>query len=157
MNTDTLIKGKHSLKLKNDKDSLLWNKLLSWDLSRVKDFLVKRMSYNLEDAEEIEYEYKKFLFLNIKYAGNRIPMSKLVDDIWHAHLLHTRNYSKLCSEVAGFFIHHTPTNTDEENIELEPLYLNNTRGFMKESFGEVNEKFWPADPRFACCDCAGCQ
>ncbi|MBF0220395.1 MAG: hypothetical protein HQL49_12830 [Gammaproteobacteria bacterium] len=34
--------------------------------------------------------------------------SQVVDDAWHAFILHTRAYDKFCHDVFGRFLHHTP-------------------------------------------------
>lgn len=34
--------------------------------------------------------------------------SEHIDTVWHAHILHTRNYQAFCTQCLGFFLHHTP-------------------------------------------------
>lgn len=40
--------------------------------------------------------------------------SKDMDEVWHSHILHTRQYVADCSAYFGFFFHHTPFIGDEE-------------------------------------------
>ena len=44
--------------------------------------------------------------------------SKLVDHAWHLLILCTTVYEQLCQELAGQFIHHTPTFLENEVSEL---------------------------------------
>lgn len=40
--------------------------------------------------------------------GEPLAPSAIVDEGWHAFLLHTREYAEFCRMVAGRFIHHLP-------------------------------------------------
>ncbi|MET7640417.1 hypothetical protein [Streptomyces sp. NPDC005438] len=42
--------------------------------------------------------------------GSVLSPSPLVDIGWHTFILHSREYSEFCDEVAGHFIHHVPEN-----------------------------------------------
>lgn len=139
---------------KSDEDVNLFQKILNWDLSRQNSYLVERGGCSQEKANEMEREYKRFLFLNIKYSSYKLPMSKMVDDIWHAHVLSTRNYYSFCEEIAGRFIHHGPTISDAENRALMPEYLGNTIPFYAKHFGKPSAEYWPTNTRNgACCVC----
>lgn len=53
-------------------------------------------------------EYKKYLYL-AKFYGSATP-SKIVDTVWHLHLLYTDSYwNDLCKKVLKANIHHTPS------------------------------------------------
>jgi hypothetical protein len=52
-------------------------------------------------------EALKFLFISHECAG-AIPVSKEIDDIWHAWILQTREYVALCERLpTQTFIHHS--------------------------------------------------
>jgi hypothetical protein len=53
-------------------------------------------------------EYKRFLQMMIDDSGVWLTPSKLVDELWHRHMLDSVNYSSFCERVAGCFLHHTP-------------------------------------------------
>ena len=55
-----------------------------------------------------EKEYRRFLSLKVIYPGISLVPSKLVDKIWHAHILDTRAYREDCQQVFGRFIDHFP-------------------------------------------------
>ena len=53
-------------------------------------------------------EYKKYLYL-AKFYGSATP-SKIVDTVWHLHLLYTDSYwNDLCKKVLKANIHHAPS------------------------------------------------
>jgi len=46
-----------------------------------------------------------------------------VDEIWHHHILDTRQYVKDCDCIFGYYFHHYPyfgtrSNTDKANLDL---------------------------------------
>ena len=59
-------------------------------------------------AEETERELRRFLALSA-ISDEPLGMRGPVDKLWHTFLLFTRPYAKFCSDVAGAYIHHTPT------------------------------------------------
>lgn len=62
---------------------------------------------NNEAAEAIFGETKTFLW---ESAQGRKPTNptKLVDEGWHAFILHTKDYADYCTQYLGRFIHHVP-------------------------------------------------
>lgn len=55
-----------------------------------------------------EQEYRRFLTLKRFYPSVALVPSKVVDAIWHAHILDTRAYREDCQQVFGRFIDHYP-------------------------------------------------
>ncbi|MFC3030963.1 hypothetical protein ACFOEE_00260 [Pseudoalteromonas fenneropenaei] len=76
-----------------------------------------------------------FAFIILSPAKVAIP-SKLVDELWHAFILHTAEYQKL-AEKMGMFIHHYPImvkrimgqNTTLEGIEYNEHYQSIIRAY----------------------------
>ena len=60
-----------------------------------------------EHADAVIAEYKKFLYLTKTFGSNVVP-SKLVDTVWHYHILDTQAYAEDCQNVFGMFMHHYP-------------------------------------------------
>jgi hypothetical protein len=64
------------------------------------------------DWEAAIREYSHFLYL--VYWNKRLEKTtmvvptKLADSLWHAHILHTRAYMDMCSEIFGYYLHHNP-------------------------------------------------
>jgi hypothetical protein len=55
-----------------------------------------------------ELEYRRFLTLKCLYPAVALVPSRVVDAIWHAHILDTRAYREDCHSVFGRFIDHYP-------------------------------------------------
>lgn len=51
-------------------------------------------------------EYARFMALG-RVFGGEVP-SKVIDEVWHAHILDTRRYAADCERVFGQFVHHYP-------------------------------------------------
>lgn len=65
-------------------------------------------SWSRQTADHADLLYRRFLYLNAKYPSRSIVPSKLVDTVWHAHILDTRKYAEDCDHIFGQFLHHFP-------------------------------------------------
>jgi hypothetical protein len=52
-------------------------------------------------------EYKKFVYLGV-VSDFHVTPSKIIDVVWHEHLLFTRAYRQFCDEVIGYQFDHNP-------------------------------------------------
>jgi hypothetical protein len=51
--------------------------------------------------------------INEKNTGEYAAPSKMLDEMWHAHILSTKEYQQFCDRYNnGDFIHHDPSMTD---------------------------------------------
>jgi hypothetical protein len=86
-------------------------------------------SWNLpqEEAEAIFDDLKRWLWVSAmskkdELAGELVVQMAilnsmiLVDEMWHAFILFTKDYTQFCVEHFGFYIHHGPT-TQAQNEE----------------------------------------
>ena len=69
-----------------------------------------------------EMDYRRFLHLHLKFPSLEIVPTKLIDEIWHQHILDTRAYEKDCQDIFGRFLHHYPYfgmhgEKDQENLQ----------------------------------------
>jgi hypothetical protein len=63
-------------------------------------------------------EYRKFLYLGVVSEVPVTP-SKVIDQVWHEHLLFTRGYEQFCQEVLGRpFDHHPELMSTEDQTEV---------------------------------------
>lgn len=90
--------------------------------------------------------YKNFLFLNKKYLSLYpvLPPSLEVDEIWHHHILDTRQYYKDCFAIFGRYFHHYPyfgTRNDEDLENLEVAF-ERTQQLHEFEFGARMISFW---------------
>src|SRR5580698_10382462 len=81
---------------------------------RISNRIAKEEGKPIVEARKILDGALGFLFLCAKKEGNFSP-SPEVDIGWHAFLMYTMDYAEFCERVAGYFIHHCPT--DEEGVE----------------------------------------
>ncbi|MBY0544084.1 MAG: glycine-rich domain-containing protein-like [Gammaproteobacteria bacterium] len=81
----------------------------SLDLSTVLDRLVNVENWHTKAAQTAIMQYRNFLILKKKYGDHYIlPPSHEIDEVWHAHILHTEEYSSFCTKIYGCFLHHHP-------------------------------------------------
>jgi hypothetical protein len=80
----------------------------SLDLNPIKYKLMKDKGWTLERANQVEPQYKAFLFL----IGSRVKAEFVptfgIDEMWHMHILDTRKYMADCALHFGEYIHHYP-------------------------------------------------
>lgn len=95
-------------------------------------------------------EYHKWLKLLIKYGGPHIlSPSKIIDKIWHTHILDTENYVDTCKKLCGKFIHHYPENSFIGQKDERENRRNNTLMFYREKYGLMSPdvgKIWSITP-----------
>jgi hypothetical protein len=78
---------------------------LSGIMAKLRDPVAGK-GWDAEQAALAEREYRRFLALHLMHPGVPLTPSKLVDEVWHAHILDTRNYERDTKAVLGRFLHH---------------------------------------------------
>ncbi|REF26092.1 uncharacterized protein DUF1399 [Xenorhabdus cabanillasii] len=101
-----------------------------------------------EGARDAVEQYKKFMFIVYKYENGDayIAPSIEVDEIWHHHILDTKNYKKDCENIFGYFVHHFSYFPSSKNEEDTFKSMNNH--FMKTQelyFKEFGEHMYEVD------------
>lgn len=80
----------------------------SLDLTPIKYKLMKDKGWTLERANQVEPQYKAFLFLiGSKVKAEFVPTFD-IDEMWHTHILDTRKYMVDCAWHFGEYVHHYP-------------------------------------------------
>lgn len=85
----------------------------------VADRLTRRITTDHPDiddatARRIVGQAAAFIAASGQQPGQSLVPSELVDFGWHAFILHTVDYAAFCQRVVGHFVHHVPTDEDEE-------------------------------------------
>lgn len=81
--------------------------LPNFDLSRVTARVAREHpDWSAERLKEAEGDYRLFLF-ECRTAKELTP-SPDVDELWHAHILHTKDYVRDCQAYFGRYLHHEP-------------------------------------------------
>ena len=93
-------------------------------------------------------EYKKFLYLGV-VADFGVTPSKIIDQVWHEHLLFTKAYGEFCRDVLGRPFEHFPelVATDDQTSVFREQY-ERTLDLYEEEFGVAPpEDIW-STPKF---------
>lgn len=65
-------------------------------------------------ARRIVGQAAAFVAASGQQPGRDLVPSELVDYGWHAFILHTVDYAAFCERVVGRFVHHVPTDEDDQ-------------------------------------------
>ncbi|MFD8577129.1 hypothetical protein ACFV1H_17585 [Streptomyces virginiae] len=90
------------------------------------------------NAERIVDEALKFVATAARFPGGMRP-SRTVDEGWHALILHTLVYAKLCTQL-GRFVHHVPELPDPSRYK--PGALDHTISKIRDAGFEVDMELW---------------
>jgi len=87
-------------------------------------------------------EYKRFAFLST-VSPSPVTPSKVVDEVWHLHLIYTRNYwEEFCGKALGKRLHHHPgTGREEDESRFQRQYAE-TLELYRSFFGPEPEDCW---------------
>ncbi len=69
--------------------------------------LGRKLGWKRDFALRAIHEYKKFVYLGVA-TGVDVTPSKVIDQVWHEHLLFTRAYRDFCRDVLGRDFDHHP-------------------------------------------------
>jgi len=119
--------------------------IMQWDLEEVKHRMIQREGFDPEKVERMEREYRRYMYLLVTQSDDEVtPIPEAIDDMWHWHVLLTRDYTEFCEAVKGEYIHHHPF--------LQKHYFNTTLPRYEEEFGEEPPtEFW-GDQKAICWD-----
>ncbi|GAA3374758.1 hypothetical protein [Streptomyces racemochromogenes] len=92
------------------------------------------------DAERIVEEALKFVAAAAARPGGMRP-SRTVDEGWHALILHTRVYARVCASL-GRFVHHIPERPDP--TRHDPSALDRTQANIVAAGFTVDRTLWLA-------------
>lgn len=134
------------------KERTLLSKLEALDLDPIKVKLMdaeEGEGWTREQADASATAYKQYLFIGAKYGKNAIVPTKLVDKVWHYHILDTSKYAEDCQEIFGQFVHHFPyfgmrgeedaANLKSSFAETQDLFVENFGVSQLASFDEKND------------------
>ncbi|MFF1480220.1 glycine-rich domain-containing protein [Streptomyces sp. NPDC058301] len=90
-------------------------------------------------AQRIVVEALKFVAAAARFPTAKITPSNVVDEGWHALILHTDLYEKLCDRL-GRFVHHWPERPDQERHD--PYALTGTVALIEQAGYSVDGELW---------------
>ncbi|MBE8158704.1 MAG: glycine-rich domain-containing protein-like [Betaproteobacteria bacterium] len=136
--------------ISDERVAFLQSKGIDGDIARIDMEMVKMkmgepthkegIGWNPEQLKEAEIEYKRYLMLCRKYPHpeHSIVPNKVMDTMWHYHILDTKAYVKDSEEVFGGYFHHYPyfgLRGDEDEQQLN-LSFEQTKAHYENAFGE---------------------
>lgn len=94
--------------------------------------------WSLDQANAVELEYRRFLYLMRKFPDERAAPRSDVDIFWHYHILDTIKYARDCQAVFGYFLHHFPYIglRGTEDLAAHREVGERMRDLYEETFGE---------------------
>ncbi|MFG3273111.1 glycine-rich domain-containing protein [Streptomyces luteogriseus] len=101
-----------------------------------------------ELAGRIVEEGLKFVAACATNPGLGLAPSRIVDEGWHALILHTAMYADLCKQLGGQFVHHYP---GYDPTNYDPPILDRTRETIAGLGWEADAELWgpPSDETLA--------
>jgi hypothetical protein len=131
----------------------LWDAVQTLDLRSVTTQLVNRKGWSPDRVDAAVRRYRGFLYLTLADVVRDICPTQEVDEVWHQHILNTKQYAADCERLAGKFIHHAPASDDDSEAEsktLEDLFFRTWVAYesefgepYQETIGEALLQRWP--------------
>lgn len=104
----------------------LEDRVATLDLRKVMAQVSLEQGFTPEQAATAEAGYRQFLNHIASKPDKEITPTKLVDLVWHGHILETRQYMADCNTIFGGYLHHG-------NIEDQPERLARAREAGREA------------------------
>ena len=102
------------------------------DMRAIEHYLVDTCGMSPEEANEATTGYIQYIVAELAKEKKHGALSPtiVIDQAWHAHVLHTRRYEAFCNKYFGRFVHHNP----EAGFETVTPQLEVTRKLVAEIF-----------------------
>ncbi|AZA78622.1 hypothetical protein EG347_14440 [Chryseobacterium sp. G0186] len=131
------------------KDESLWNRIQGFSLDAPDaDFpfskkLAKEENWSLDFARKAIEEYKKFVYLCCILPNGASP-SKIVDKVWHLHLIYTQDYwEDFCPNILKRALHHHPSKGGfNENVKHQDWFTNTLKSYKEIFQSEAPQEIW---------------
>lgn len=131
------------------KDESLWNRIQGFSLDAPDaDFpfskkLAKEENWSLDFARKAIEEYKRFVYLCCILPDGASP-SKIVDKVWHLHLIYTQNYwEEFCPNILKKPLHHHPSKGGfNENFKHQHWFSNTLKSYKEIFQSEAPQEIW---------------
>jgi hypothetical protein len=116
--------------------------------------LYRHMPEEFLYIDVIERELKRFLAIPVLVPQPEYSLAPplLVDELWHILILNTPKYRKMCDEVYGSYLDHTP-NPEGYGKELARTageIAHYTRTVVSDHFGSLVDRVWATDVMRPC-------
>ncbi|WP_407497231.1 glycine-rich domain-containing protein [Elizabethkingia anophelis] len=131
------------------KDDTLWDRIHGFSLDApdaefpFSKKLAKEENWNADFTKKAIDEYKKFIYLCCILPNGASP-SKIVDKVWHMHLIYTWNYwEEFCPVILKRNLHHYPAKEGRgENNKYNEWYVETLKNYKEIFHSEAPEDIW---------------
>ena len=130
----------------------VWDAVQTLDLHSVTSQLLNRKGWSPDRVAAAVRRYRGFLYLTLARVVRDICPTEEVDEVWHQHILNTKQYAADCERLGGEFIHHLPSSgaDPEESETLGDLFFSTWVAYetefgepYQETIGEALLQRWP--------------
>ena len=112
-------------------ESVVWN----YPFDQVKYRLVSEGVIPLELVDTAIREFRRYLVVILHATGSVGMISPIVDEVWHAFILHTKDYADFCNDMSGEYLHHAPNTPMSPS---EPTAVPNFVNGYNKLFGDLD-------------------
>jgi len=107
------------------------------DFSNIKNKLIHTYGWPKKNADKCIQQYKNFLFLLKKYGNTQqLTPSEDLDEVWHLHILNTKQYRQDCDNIFGKFLDHDPIYPTQKSLsETSKNTFQITQDLYRKEFG----------------------
>jgi hypothetical protein len=131
---------------------LLWQKIAAFPIDDpgasfpFSRRLARERNWDYDFGLQAIEEYRKFIFLCCISPHGASP-SKVIDEVWHLHLLYTKNYwEDFCRQTLNRNIHHHPSAGGMAEREKHQHWRTATLALYKDTFHtEAPPRYWDDD------------
>ena len=101
------------------------------------DKLCRKLDWDRKFALRALWEYKKYVYLGVT-SDFVVTPSKVIDQVWHEHLLFSSGYRKFCADVIQYDFDHNPelVPVDSQTEIFQAQYME-TIELYKTEFGSA--------------------
>lgn len=117
--------------------------IINADFGFIHRYLLYKNILPADQVGEAIAEYKKFMMVIGAAGKSQVAMiSPLIDEVWHAHILHLSSYVQFCLDTFGHLIDHKPCGPD---FCLSPAAPTKFLELYETMFGDL-PPIWLGDP-----------
>lgn len=109
------------------------------------DKLSRKFHWERSFALRAIWEYKKFVYLGV-ISDHSVTPSRVIDQVWHEHLLFSAGYRKFCRDIIRYeFDHHPELVAIDSQTAAFQSQFHHTLELYKKEFGiEPPSEIWGA-------------
>lgn len=86
----------------------------SYNFDHVRERIVRKKLLSEDIVDEAIAEYKRYMTMNARTSDRLTMFSEPIDEVWHQHILFTRDYANFCEKAVGHFVHHDPMTPEQQ-------------------------------------------